>query len=296
MSFRTAPAAPMVAVTIAVALGAMLDATIKHLGTDVPALMIAFGRFFAGTFAAGAIFLIAGARRITATQLRFHAARGLVIVVSATTFFYALTVMPLVEAIVIGFLAPLLVPFVAWLLLKERPGKDSLMAAIAGFAGAALAMTGAPPSAEAFPDRGLGVIAALVAVVAYAIQLVLLRQRAGEDGPALTTLLANLFPALYLAIPALALHAAPPLETVPWFALLGAIGAGLWLLMAWGYARAPAASLAPLEYTALIWSAAFGLVLFDETPRPETIAGGLVIAGACMWLAWRRQKESAPAA
>lgn len=295
MSLRAAPAAPMIAVSIAVALGAMLDATIKHLGTEIPALMIAFGRFFAGTFAAGAIFLFAGARRITATQWRFHAGRGVIIVVSATTFFYALTLMPLVEAIVIGFLAPLLVPFVAWLLLKERPGRDSLVAALAGFAGAALAMSGAPHADAAYPDRALGVIAALVAVVAYAVQLVLLRQRAGEDGPALTTLLANVFPALYLAVPALALHAPPPLAVWPWFAVLGMIGAGLWLFMAWGYARAPAATLAPLEYTALIWSAALGFFLFDETPRPETIAGGVVIAAACVWLAWRRQKETAPA-
>lgn len=283
----------MIAVAVAVALGASLDATIKHLGAQTPALMIAFLRFVAGSFVAAGIFVATGLRRVRAAQLRFHAGRGLVIVVSATSFFYALTVMPLVEAVVIGFLAPLFVPYVAWIILKERPGPDSLAAAIAGFAGAALALMGPPPAAADFPDRGLGAIAAFVAVLGYSLQLVLLRQRAGEDGPALTTLLANVFPALFLAGPALALYPLPPIEAAPWFALLGFFGAGLWLLMAWAYARAQADVLAPLEYTALIWSAAFSLVLFNEPPRPQAILGGLVIAGACLWLGWRRSRASA---
>jgi S-adenosylmethionine uptake transporter len=294
VSARPSLIAPILAVAAAVGLGAALDAIIKHLGAETPAMMIAFLRFAAGSLVAAGIFAASGLRRINRRQLTFHAGRGLVIVVSATSFFYALTTMPLVEAVVIGFLAPLFVPIVAWALLKERPGTDSLVAAVAGFAGAAFAISGPAGDVSAFPDRGLGAIAAFVAVVAYSLQLVLLRQRAGEDGPALTTLLANVFPALFLAGPALTLYPLPPLTTAPWFAMLGFLGAGLWLLMAWAYARAPAATLAPIEYTALIWTAAFSLVLFDEFPRAQTILGGLVIAGACIWLAWRGSRKTKP--
>ena len=296
MSLRQAPAAPTLAVALAVALGATLDAVIKHLGGSIHPVMIAFGRFAFGTLVAIGFYLATSARRIHWDQARFHAGRGLVIVVSATTFFYALSVMPLVEAITIGFLAPLIVPGMAWILLRERPPATSLPAALLGFVGVIIAIAGAPVDDAAYPDRLWGALAAFVAVIAYALQLTLLRMRAGIDGPAITTLFANLFPALYLAIPALLVAPIPPLETAPLFLVLGFLGAGLWTLMAWAYARAPAAALAPLEYSALIWSAALGFAFFDEVPRLQTIIGGIVIAGACLWLAWDEQRRARLAA
>jgi drug/metabolite transporter (DMT)-like permease len=50
--------------------------------------------------------------------------------------------------------------------------------------------------------------------------------------------------------------------------------------------------LAPLEYTALIWSAALGWILFAEVPRPQALAGGLIIAAACIGLAWTQQRAA----
>jgi S-adenosylmethionine uptake transporter len=47
------------------------------------------------------------------------------------------------------------------------------------------------------------------------------------------------------------------------------------------YARAEAARLAPIEYTALVWAALLGYAFYAETPAPATFAGaGLIIAGA----------------
>jgi len=283
-------AAPALAVALAVLFGALLDSTIKHLGATNGALMLSFGRYVAGSIFAACVYAATDRRRIDAGMVRFHAGRAVLIVISSTLFFYALTVMPLVEVITIGFLAPLIIPFMAFAILRERPSRASLTAAAVGFAGVLVAVSG-PADPHAHPDRMAGVAAALVSVLTYAISLTLLRVRAGRDGAPLTTLFANVLPALLLAGPALALHPAPPIFEWPWFGFAGAMGAMLWMLMAWAYARAPAANLAPIEYSALIWSAALGWILFAETPRPQALAGGLIIAAACIWLAWTQRHD-----
>jgi S-adenosylmethionine uptake transporter len=47
--------------------------------------------------------------------------------------------------------------------------------------------------------------------------------------------------------------------------------------MAHAYARAEAARLAPLEYTALIWAALLGYAFFGEMPTIATVAGAAFI-------------------
>ena len=57
--------------------------------------------------------------------------------------------------------------------------------------------------------------------------------------------------------------------------------------MAWALARASAARLAPIDYTALIWATLLGVVLFDETVSLMTLAGAGLIAAGCALSEWR---------
>ena len=68
--------------------------------------------------------------------------------------------------------------------------------------------------------------------------------------------------------------------------LFGTVGH---LAMAWGYARAEAARLGALEYTAFIWATLFGWAFFSETPSPLVFAGAvLIVAGAVVANSGRR--------
>jgi len=187
----------------------------------------------------------------------------------------------LVEALTLGFIAPLLVPPVAWIILKEPIRPKSYAAAALGFAGVAIAVLGRP--AEASGDW-LGIGAALASALLYAFSLTLLRLRSGQDGAVRTTLLGNLIPAAVLIPAATAFAPAPAAGALPWLALVGLCGASLWTLMAWAYARAQAQALAPLEYSAIVWSALLGLVFFSEMPGVWTWVGAGVIVAACLWV------------
>jgi S-adenosylmethionine uptake transporter len=278
---------------IGVALLCFMDAVIKHLVVTNDPLVVVFGRYvFAAIFAA-ALWLRARRPMVTRDALGAHALRGVVISISAVTFFWALTVLPLVEVVVISFLAPLMMPFTARLMLGERLRPRNIIAGVLGFSGVIVASLGAP--AEAASDRRmLGVGAVLIAAVAYAVSMTLLRGRAGKDGPEIVGLLAAIIPGAIVAGPALVTGSAPPASDMPAFALLGLFAAGGMYCLAKAYAGAETQVLAPLEYTALLWAAAIGWFLFSEPVRPQVSAGAVIIIAACLWGA--REEKPAGAA
>jgi S-adenosylmethionine uptake transporter len=283
---------PVALGAIGVLLLSAMDATIKHLSASNGVLAIAFGRYLFGAFAAFAIWRGAGAPRIDAEMLRAHFFRCVLIVIVAVTFFYSLSVLPLAEAITLAFVAPLLVPFFAWAVAGERPRTPSLAAVGVGFIGAVVALQGAPPADEN-PARLNGVIAVLISAAAYAWALALLRTRADKDGAPSVGLLQTAIPCLLVAGPAIALSPMPATAELPWFALMGLLGAGGWYLLIIAYSRAQAQVLAPLDFTGLIWASAFGYFLFDEIPRTQLFLGAAMIVVACLYAAWD-ERRSAP--
>ena len=60
------------------------------------------------------------------------------------------------------------------------------------------------------------------------------------------------------------------------------------ILLSWAYARAEAQHLAPVEYTAFVWAALFGFLVFGEAVRPLTLIGAAMIVIACVLAARRR--------
>ena len=280
---------PIALAALGVALLCAMDAVIKHLTATNGTLAIAFGRYLFGAAAAAAIWNAAGRPAITREMLRAHAVRGFLLVGSATGFFYALGTLELAEAITLGFIAPLLIPVAAWVLLGERPRPASLAAGAFGFFGAMIAAHGAPGDRHS-SNHALGIAAVLFSAVTYAISIAMLRGRADKDGAPIVGLMQSLMPMLIVAGPAIALSPLPPLADLPFFALMGALGAGGWYLLINAYARAEAQRLAPLEFTALIWASLSGYFLFHEPLRTQVYFGAALIIAACLFAEWEDRR------
>ena len=284
-------ASPILLAIAGIALLSAMDALIKHLAETHNVLLVTFARYAIGACFAALIWARAGAPTITRDMWRAHGARGLVIALSATSFFWSLSVLPLVEALTLSFIAPLLVPFVARVLLGERVRVISLIAGALGFVGVLIALQGAPEAA-AGSRRFLGVCAVLFAAVTYALSITLMRMRARLDGAPIVNLLASFIPCLIVAAPAIVFSAPPHVEAAPLFLILGLLGATGVYLMARAYAGAEAQTLAPIEYTALIWASLLGYLVFGETPRPPVLVGAAVIIAACLIVAWDERRLS----
>lgn len=280
---------PALVLVLAISAGAAMDATIKYLAQTNHVLIVTLGRYVFGTVFSLIIWRHAGAPRIDAEMWRAHGLRGFVIAGCATTFFWALTVLPLAEAVTLSFIYPLIVPFVAWLALGERVRWQSMIAAALGFGGVIVATQGAPPVEES-PQHALGVVAVLVSAGLFSIAMVLLRARAQTDGAPIVGLMTSLVPAVIVAGPAIAFATPPRWADWPLFFLMGAFAAVFMYLMAQAYARAQAQQLAPIHYVELVWATLFGYVIFHEMPRTEVFAGAALIIAACLYTAYDERR------
>ena len=80
--------------------------------------------------------------------------------------------------------------------------------------------------------------------------------------------------------------AGPLTRVPPWsYALLAMLSL---MVISWGYGRAEAQALLPIEYTAFIWAAIMGWAMFGEALTLPTIAGVALIVIGC-WIAAPRK-------
>lgn len=289
-------AGPVILYVIGIAVFCGMDAVMKKLVEGNPATMATFWRYACAILFTGLIWLQAGRPAITREMLPAHMLRGGILAVSATLFFWSLSVLPLAQAVTIAFIAPLLIPPIAAVLLKERMQPGSVIAGLAGFAGVLVAVGFDPDAWTATQLRGVGAV--LVSALTYAVSVVLMRLRAARDGAATLSLLGAIFPALALApVMALTVPAGawlPKGEDWLWVLAAGACGAVALQFIARAYARAEAQVLAPFEYTALAWAALFGWLFFAEPVSLRTWAGAAVIGAACIWQARRAAAAPTP--
>jgi S-adenosylmethionine uptake transporter len=286
--------APPIALALAgVFMGCVMDAVIKHLGSSYSAVLVAFWRYAFGTIVSGALVLALRRHLPDGGGLRRHAVRAIASTCSAVLFFHCLTVLPIAEATVLIFCAPLMIAPLARWILGERFRRMAVWALVIGFIGMLITVQGEDISA--MDARRLeGVLSGISAAALYALSVVLLRQLAQKDDAIVTAFLGNLFPALYLVVPAMFFGFFPLPVDVPAFAFTGFAGFLLWLMLTQAYARAPAQSLAVAEYSALIWSALLGYFFFTEIPRWQVWIGALVIVAAVMLSAWDGRRAAMP--
>jgi S-adenosylmethionine uptake transporter len=129
----------------------------------------------------------------------------------------------------------------------------------------------------------------------YAYNIILMRQQALVAKPLEIAFYQYLVIGGVLAVAAPFLAVFPEAEHWPGLGFAAVLALVSLMLLAWSYARAEAHRLAPVEYTALIWAALFGLIFFGEPVAPTTIIGAAMIVAGCI-LAARTETHPAPAA
>ncbi|MEZ6031139.1 MAG: DMT family transporter [Hyphomonadaceae bacterium] len=288
---------PILIAIIGVMLGCIMDAMVKTLGAAYGVVLIATGRYVFGSIFSGAAVVATKARLPGAAGMGRHAVRAMIIATCSVLFFNCLSILPIAEATVLIFCAPLMIAPLARLILGEKIRAMAAAALAIGFVGMLVTVQGANSVGDE-TRRLEGVLSGFGAAALYALSMVLLRRLARNDGAVTTAFLSNLFPAIYLLPVAIFLGAAPAAVDLPLFAATGLTGFFMWFMLTAAYSRAPAQDIAPAEYTALIWSALLGYVFFAELPRWQVWAGAGVIVLAVMMAAWdsRRAEQRAAAA
>jgi S-adenosylmethionine uptake transporter len=76
---------------------------------------------------------------------------------------------------------------------------------------------------------------------------------------------------------------------------LGVVAAAGQYLLYEGFRHAPASTLAPMEYSGLVWAFLYGYLIWSEVPTVNVVAGAVLIVASSLMLVWweRRQVLSA---
>lgn len=282
----------LTAALLAIAAEALLtfmDALIKGLSPRYATLEIAFLRFAFGTVWASLLLAILRPGWPSAETVKANLSRSVLVVITATCFFFALGRLPLAETVALSFLSPVLMALFGGLILKETLDRSIMIALSAGLAGMLLIVGWRLGGGNYQPGALAGVAALFVSTVTYALNIIVLRTRAQRDPAMIIVWFQSAAPALMLLAPALYVWTPPSPADLATFALVGALGVAGHFLLAHAFARAEAAQLAPLHYTTLIWGVLFGYLMFAEVPGLTTIAGATLIAVGA-WVAQRRPK------
>lgn len=225
--------------------------------------------------------------------LRLHALRGLNSAFMATTFFWGLKYLPLAEGMAISFIAPLIALYLAAVTLGEKIGSRAILASLLGLGGVVVIAAGRLGQGGYDANAAWGIASILTSAVLYAWNLILQRRQALIAGPVEVAAFQAVFTGLFLSFAApwlLQLPSAPALLDIAGSALLATISL---MLISWGYGREETQVLLPLEYSAFIWAALTGWVMFGEALTLPTIAGAALIVTGCLIAARKHIEQTA---
>jgi len=223
-----------------------------------------------------------GLKSLVTTRWRWHLLRTLLACGAMFGFFFGLSKMPLIDALTLGFTAPLIMTALSVPLLGEHVGMRRWLAVVAGFAGVLMILR---------PGTGTLSIAALsvlFAALCYACLAITARKLADTESTFGLSVYVIAGPMLISALLSMDGDWITP-DVTGWtlFLTAGACSVIAWIGLVGGYRRAPPSVLAPFEYTALIAGAAAGYLVWGEVPDRWVMAGALVIISSGLYIVYR---------
>jgi len=263
-----------------VAAFAIMDASLKWLTAFYPSAQVAALRGLAALPVVFAWALYAGgAGQLMRIRWPLHLIRGVLAVFMMLSFTFALKELSLAKAYALFFVAPLLIAVFSIFMLGERVQRTQWVAILVGFAGVMIVLR---PGAVGFGL--LGTIAVLGTAFCYALSSVLVKIIGRTDST--QSMIFWMTCMLSIGATLIALSDWQPIERQH-FALIGTI-AITGAIGQWGiteaFKRAPAASVAPLEYSGLAWVILIDLFVWSVKPEWQTLAGAAVIIGSGLYL------------
>ncbi len=286
LSLRGHTLLPFAAALMGVGFLSLMDAFMKEAALLAGAYTATVLRAFIGAAIIAPLWLARGARMPSREVWKLHIIRGVVSAFMALTFFFAITKLPLAEAIALSFIAPLVALYLARVLLGETISRAATAASLLGFAGTLVIVGGRIGGGKFDADAMPGVASLFVSAVLYAYNFIVIRRQAQVAGPMEIATFHSGIGGLVLLTLAPFLWQSP--ASGAWLPLViaGALSVAGSLSIAWAYARAEANALVPSEYSGFIWAAIFGWLFFREPVTWPTLAGTALIVAGC-WLAAR---------
>ena len=216
----------------------------------------------------------------------WHVVRSVCAVGAMFGFFYGVANMPLINALTLGYTAPLLMTALVAVFLGDVVGWRRWTAVIIGFVGVLVMLR--PGSGElSFPA-----IAVLIAAFFYACQAITARHLGDTE----TTLSLSFYVVVGPLLVAMVFFnrdtwITPDLDGWLLVVCAAVCSIGAWVGFTNGYRAVSPATLAPLEYIALVGGAVAGYLIWDEVPDAWVIVGAAIIVASGLFVVYRGEAK-----
>lgn len=236
--------------------------------------------------------------------------RGAVISFAYFSFYIALAGLPLPTTVALYFSAPLFITILSVLFLHEQVSPLTWIAVLIGFVGVLIIVR---PGSDLFDWASL---LPVLSGLTYAIAMVAARSMGARETATALAFWGNFVFLSFALLMALFLHSGnhtitthpslgfltrgwltPDLRSLALMMACGVIAAiGVWLLTQ-AYRVAAASTVAPFEYTGVMWSLLWGWIFWHDWPDTSGWIGTAFIVGSGLMVVYnaRRQPQSDPA-
>lgn len=276
---------------IAVAAFSFMDALLKQFAAYYPPFQVTTLRAAASLpFVLVPMWLAGRLGELRPARLGLHLVRGLLGVVMLATFVAALREAPLASVYSVYMAAPLLIAALAAWWLGERVDAGRWLAIVVGLAGV-LVILQPRPGGLSWAAGVFATLSALCYALAAITARVLTRT---ERSP---TMVVTFLVIVTLVAGGIAAPDWVSIRPGDWLliAATGALGAIGQHAITEAFRHAPAAVVAPIEYTALLWGLGIDFVVWSVWPNATMMGGATLVIAAGIYVAWR-ERRGTPAA
>jgi drug/metabolite transporter (DMT)-like permease len=257
------------------------DAGIKWLTVELAVIQVLFLRSLFGMAFLGVSTIATGeriSRRVKRPGLLL--VRTVINILSWIFFFGGLKYLPLATAVALFFSFPLFLAITSVPILGEKVGLRRSFGIIVGFIGV-LFITN-PTSGIEWPMLMMLAAAFGWALVANITRIL------GETENTSTMLFYTLFGfAVVLTVPQFWIWQPINLQTLGLIASITIFGVIAQFCLTKAYSIASPSLIAPFEYTALIWSATLGFLIWGDVPDIYAMIGAALIVGSGLYIIHR---------
>jgi drug/metabolite transporter (DMT)-like permease len=264
-----------------------MNAMIRHVSSELHPLEIVFFRSLFG-FAAMMPWLSKQGLRVLRTRRPgLIGLRTLLGFVSMATWFSALAIVPLGNAVALGFTAPLFAAVAAVIVLREKIRARRISALLIGFAGMLIILR---PGATAITA---GEVMVVVSALTMALSVITMKILTRSEQVGSLVVYQTMLTTPVALVPALFVWTWPSPEMWCWVILIGVVASTAHMAFTRAFSLADTMYLMPFDYLRLPQVAFLGWMLFGEPTDLYTWIGAAVIAASSIYVAHREVKVRA---
>lgn len=204
--------------------------------------------------------------------------RGTLFIVGSVLIVWSFSKLPLATAITMLYMSPIFMVILSVPLLGERISRHRWIAVIGGFIGVLIIMR---PGGSSFQ---WALLLPLLAAMVNAMRDVMTRRLARTETSISILFWSNIV-LMGGGLMTLPLGWSPvKLQDVFWFVTAGVFNGTAHFCIIDALRTGEASALAPVRYTALLWAALLGFLVWGEVPELWLLAGAVVIVGTSLYM------------